>query len=223
VSDRKERADADLERLRAHYDGLVRRHGSDPAGAQYSDRATQEKRFEVLTEVGDLADAAILDYGCGTGSLLAFLRVRGYRGDFCGQDISPEAIAVARDRFPDARFEVGAVAADTAGEPVDYAFVSGVFNNLVTDNWSMLTHGLSTLYGLARKAVAFNALSTYVDYKDSGLYYADPLEVFDFCKSTLSPFVTLRHDYELKAGVPPYEFTIYVHKTDRQPTGRLLA
>ena len=87
---------------------------------------------------------------------------------------------------------------------------SGVFNNAGADNWGMMTTLLGELFKLCRKGLAFNCLSTYVDYQDEGLFYVEPERVFAFCKQTLSPSVTLRHDYRVKPGVIPFEFTVYV-------------
>ena len=42
----------------------------------------------------------------------------------------------------------------------------------------------------------------------SRLHYADPLELFDYCKRNFSAAVALLHDYGL------YEFTIIVRKGD---------
>ncbi len=54
--------------------------------------------------------------------------------------------------------------------------------------------------------MAFNALTTYSDPEKqrSELYYADPLQLFDYCKRNLSRDVALLHDYEL------FDFTIVV-------------
>jgi hypothetical protein len=41
--------------------------------------------------------------------------------------------------------------------------------------------------------------------------------VFAFCKQELSPRVTLRHDYHVKDGVIPFEFTTYVYRSDLAP------
>ena len=71
------------------------------------------------------------------------------------------------------------------------------------------------------KAIAFNNLSSYVDYKDKILYYEDPEKIFRFCKSELSPFVSIRHDYQIKTKKIPYEFTTYVYKT-KIPTRKLI-
>ncbi len=66
-------------------------------------------------------NASILDIGCGEGSLLAFLRERGY-ANLAGFDISPENVAICHqiglhfveqadalrlgERYPDERFDV---------------------------------------------------------------------------------------------------------------------
>ncbi len=52
--------------------------------------------------------------------------------------------------------------------------INGVFNNRMTDNWSFLTLALDRLFRATKKGLAFNCLSTYVDYRDEHLYYADP-------------------------------------------------
>jgi cyclopropane fatty-acyl-phospholipid synthase-like methyltransferase len=64
----------DIEALSKHYGGLVRRHGDAPESAQYADRETQERRMAVLCEIGVAKDSKVLDFGCGTGQLLSFLK-----------------------------------------------------------------------------------------------------------------------------------------------------
>ena len=71
---------------------------------------------------------------------------------------------------------------------------------------------LEVMWQTCTKGIAFNALSTYVDYEDSHLYYHDPLTLFDYCKRNLSPYIKLRNDYEVKPNSIPFEFTMYVYK-----------
>ena len=106
------------------------------------------------------------------------------------------------------------------GHHFDYAIISGVFNNRVTDNWAFLTGALRLLFPHVRRGLAFNALSAYVDFQDEGLYYADPEAVFRFCKESLSPAVNLRHDYEVKPGVVPFEFTTQVFRCAHPPRAK---
>jgi SAM-dependent methyltransferase len=211
----KETFSQDLALLSRHYADLVRAHGTEPGGAQQTDRATQERRMEILAGIADLSKAAIFDFGCGTGHLLTYLKAcHAFQGKYIGCDLTEEILAVAKKSHPEASFMRRDVLADGLGEEVDFALVSGTFNNRMSDNWGFLTATLRALYSGVRGGVSFNLLSCYVDYFDDGLYYADPEAVFRFCKEELSPRVALRHDYQIKVGVLPYEFTIYVYRDD---------
>jgi SAM-dependent methyltransferase len=208
----------DIEALSKHYGELVKRHGDAPEGAQYADRETQERRMAVLCEIGIARDSKVLDFGCGTGQLLSFLqRSLGYEGEYVGYDISPEAIELARSVHPAGRFEVRNILEEPVEETFDYVMVSGVFNNLISDNRAFFEAISRRLMAQADVGYAFNMLSRFVDFYDDGLYYENPLDAFRFCKEQLSPLVTLRHDYAVRPGSIPFEFTIYVHKTDVKP------
>ena len=208
----------DIEALSKHYGELVKRHGDAPESAQYADRETQERRMAVLCEIGVGKDSKVLDFGCGTGQLLSFLqRSLGYEGEYVGYDISPEAIDLARAAHPAGRFEVRNILEQPAEETFDYVLVSGVFNNLISDNRSFFESISRRLMAQAKVGYAFNMLSRFVDYFDDGLFYEDPLRAFRFCKEQLSPLVTLRHDYAVRPGSIPFEFTLYVHSTDIEP------
>jgi SAM-dependent methyltransferase len=209
---------SDIEALSKHYGGLVRRHGDAPESAQYADRETQERRMAVLCEIGVGKESKVLDFGCGTGQLLSFLqRSIGFEGEYVGYDISPEAIDLARSTHSAGRFEVRNILEQPAEETFDYVLVSGVFNNLISDNRAFFEAVSRRLMAQADVGYAFNMLSRFVDYFDEGLYYEDPLQAFRFCKEQLSPLVTLRHDYAVRPGSIPFEFSIYVHRTDIAP------
>ena len=205
----------DLQRLGREYSSLLQEHGDVPAAVRWRDRSTQERRLCVLAEVGDLRTAKVLDFGCGTGHLLDILRTRlGFCGEYVGYDLSEAMIALARTKFPGVRFERRDILADGVPEVFDYVLVSGTFNARVSDNWGLMTALLRPLFQQTRTALAFNLISSYVDYMNDGLWYASPEQVLRFCKEEISPRVTLRHDYLLKDGVIPYEFTVYVYQTN---------
>ena len=67
---------------------------------------------------------------------------------------------------------------------------------------------LAAINGLSKRGFAFNVLTKYShpEFQRPDLYYADPLFLFDYCKTKFSRFVTLLHDY------PLYEFTLLVRK-----------
>ena len=213
---------AELSVLNEHYSQLLESHGDTAPAVQWTDRETQERRLAILTEVGDLRSAKVLDFGCGLGHLLMYLRRDlAFKGEYVGYDLSARMIAAAQKKFPEARFERRDILEDGVSEDFDYIFISGVFNNYVAGGWDLMTALLSTLFQHARKAIAFNALSTYVDFFDPGLFYVNPEKVFGFCKGQLSPCVCLRHDYLIKPDVLPFEFSMYVYKTDLEPRSDL--
>ena len=64
---------------------------------------------------------------------------------------------------------------------------------------------ITKMFEACEELVVFNSLSSWATDKVEGEFYADPLATLLFCK-TLSPWVTLRHDYH------PRYFTIYIYK-----------
>jgi SAM-dependent methyltransferase len=203
----------DLLGIERHYAELVEKHGDAPAAAQWSDSRTQRLRLAVLSEVGVLRAAKVLDFGCGTGALLAYLNdALGFSGEYVGYDLASPAIEVARRLQPSGRFERREILSQGVPEDFDYILASGVFNNRTSDGWGLMTSLLAALWPHAGRGLAFNAMSTYVDFQEDHLWYVDPAEVFAWCKRELSPAVALRHDYQVKPGVIPFEFTAYVYK-----------
>lgn len=204
-----------LSRLAEAYDELVDRFGADAKASQWRDRESQDRRLNVLVADLDLGDSSILDFGCGTGRLVDILLGQGLDSfSYTGIDFSAKAVDLARLNHPGHQFIHGSQEELHGLDSFDYVLVSGTFNNLIPDHWSWMTSTLTQLYAVAKKVLAFNNLSRYVDYMDPGLYYADPSEVLAFCKGTLSPMVRIEHDYLIREGTVPYEFTTRVVRTD---------
>jgi SAM-dependent methyltransferase len=93
-----------LPRGMAFRDALYEQYASTFKGPRDPpSRAWWEHKYLPL--LGDLPrDAPVLEIGCGTGELLAFLQARGFTNAH-GIDISPEQVVLARARGVDA--EVG--------------------------------------------------------------------------------------------------------------------
>lgn len=83
---------------------------SDPSITSHSETMLltdtyQAQSFALAAGLlGDLGTCpSILEIGCGCGCLLAYLRARGFRGDYLGIDLVPGFVEKARERFADDR------------------------------------------------------------------------------------------------------------------------
>jgi SAM-dependent methyltransferase len=204
--------DALREQARLYYDARVAVQGPTPAGVDWNSQASQELRFQQLERLWERdPEATVLDYGCGYGALATYMRRKGHQGAYTGFDLSDRMVAEARrllSQLPHCC--VTTRRADLS--PADYAVASGGLNvkqDIPEEDWtSYVWDVVADLAVLGRRGFAFNALTCHSDpeRRRPDLFYADPLEHFEHCRSTFSGWVALLHDY------PLYEFTILVRR-----------
>jgi SAM-dependent methyltransferase len=202
----------ELARIAALYADSLKVHGVDPRSVGWRDEPSQKLRFQKLSQVIDEAargcELRINELGCGYGAMFGYLRdecsLKMFK--YYGYDISEDMLACARDVIKDERAVF--LNSDRILYEAEYSFASGIFNvkfDIDEDVWKgYIQETLFNMYEKSKKGFAFNALTTYVDYKADHLYYADPLALFDFCKKNFSKRVSLLHDYGL------WEWTILV-------------
>ena len=178
----------------AHFQNLVDRFGVDSQALGWRDKRSQTERFVVLVSGGLDADASLLDIGCGQGDLYSWLRENEYWVHYRGIDLTPAMVARARTRFPEAQFEVGSLFDLDDSHRAHHVVASGIFYLRQEAPFEFLQTAVTHLYQLAEVSLAFNCLSTRGEHQDEGEYREDPAAVLRFC-FTLTPFVTLRHDY----------------------------
>jgi SAM-dependent methyltransferase len=168
---------------------------------------SQRKRFEVLAELGPMANARVLDVGCGFGDFLAFLQEAGQiPASYAGIDVVAEFIDEARRRYPDACFNVADLI-DLPGENIyDYCVASGIFY-LPSSRWNKYVRETTLkMLAISEKGVAINFLSSFSRRPDGTSYYADPGAVLRLLGQHVCSRLVLRHDYL------PNDFTIYLYK-----------
>ena len=194
-----------------YYTSRIREHGPSAKGVDWNSEETQIIRFKQLVKViKNNGDFSILDYGCGYGALLSFMKSFYLEFDYTGFDVSSEMLAHASEIF-ESNSSIK-WKDKLQGENFDYTIASGIFNvkqHQATDIWqSYVTGILQDLNTKSKNGFAFNMLTSYSDptYRKDYLYYADPCFYFDFCKRNFSKNVALLHDYDL------YEFSILVTK-----------
>lgn len=201
-------AETDKQDMRELYEAQFAQYGYDIRSLFWM-KGRQGIRFEVLTEIGVCSGASVLDVGCGFGHLYDYLEAHYEDVSYTGVDIVPVFVDLAREHHPGVDFRVMDILRDPIEETWDYVIVSGLFNLLLASGESQLfvEAMLHRMFELCDVGIAADFLSTYVDYQLPTSFHADPVEVFQFCK-TFSKRVCLRHDYM------PYEFLVYVYKDD---------
>jgi SAM-dependent methyltransferase len=205
-----------IKNLKQHYQNLLSKHGTSPFAVQYPNKTSQYKRFEILTSTIKQNDS-IIDVGCGLGDMYQYLSEHQFNGKYLGLDFVDEFIELAIKKHSHNKnidFQCFDLLTEKIPDNYDYILLSGVFNNNTPNNKEFMLNTLNKMFKSCKKGIAFNAMSTYVDYQDESLYYTNPLTIFDYCKRNLSSKVTLKHDYLLKKGSIPYEYTIYVYRED---------
>ena len=197
--------------IAGHYRSLLNEFGDTADSAQWSDKKSQFRRFKVLNKIGDLAGNSVLDYGCGCGAFAQYLNESNQSPSlYCGVDLVEEFFEYARLKQPNGIFCRPDQLKQNSS--FDYSFVSGVFNNKFDTSSQFWRETISYLFGITQKGLAFNMLSTFVEYRDPDLYYVDPCVVFEFVKTQVSPYVSIHHDYLPRSDSYPYEFTVFVRK-----------
>ena len=174
----------------------------------------QELRFYQLIKLlpENSQDYSLLDYGCGYGAFLTFLRDKGINCHYVGYDCLKNMIDQAellhkndqRSKF---------VCESTVAEKFDYSIGSGVFNQKVdtdTEGWTeYVMKTLDSINEASKRGFAINFLTSYSDPEKmrEDLYYPDPCKLFDYCVRNYSRNVAILHDYGA------YEFTLAVRKS----------
>lgn len=201
-----------LNGIENYYSDRIRRFGPTPQGVDWNGEEGQLIRFEQLAKIIEPHSSFSLnDLGTGYGAFFDFLLKKYDKFSFCGIDLSAEMISRAQERnknHPQSRF----IIAERPDNTADYSVASGVFNvkqNCPEDVWkSYVIDCIQILNESSRKGFSFNCLTKYSDLskRRDHLFYADPCELFDFCKVNYSKNIALLHDYGL------FEFTILVRK-----------
>jgi len=197
-----------IQDIKKHYKDLLQKNGPTLAAVQQNSQEAQDKRFKTLFQI-DLKMKSLIDVGCGLGCMLNYLLTQNYSGKYLGIDILEDFTQLSQKKFKaqdNISFKTADISTENLNTNYEYILLSGVFNNRTKDSKNFMYQTLKKMFTACKKGVAFNAISTYVEYQDKELYYSNPLEIFDYCKKNFSRNIALLHDYGL------YEFTIIIRK-----------
>ena len=197
-------------RIRRHYERRIHPSRASYDILDWSSSFSQEARFVVLTDNVDLHGKSLLDFGCGLGDLLGYLRARHIDVDYTGVDISEKMLQQARLRQSDARFVCADLFAETkvpvfGPESFDVVFCSGAFNLNLGNNVQFLPGAVHRLLSLARKVLVFNLLHQRAGLADSTYACYEPADILQAIQP-LDCQIQLLEDYL------PNDFTVICRK-----------
>ena len=199
-------------RVLEYQEACLGQYGDSAKGVDWNSRESQYLAFSVIHSMGIRSDSSILDVGCGLAHFYDFLTETGYSGSYTGVDLSARAIEHAKKRLPHVNLLVGDILSDpiaALNQSYDFVIGSGIFTLKAETPApvfeTFIKALISKMFQLCKVGTVFNMLSSYVDYEEDRLYYADPTRYFRLAKS-LTPHVILKHDY------PAYFFTLALYK-----------
>jgi SAM-dependent methyltransferase len=205
--------------LQIHYENCLKKHGPNAKGMDWPNPDDLNRRFKVLTDFAfkysdlDTEKIHLTDLGCGIGLLIDYLtnndliKLINYKGI----DISPLMIEFASQRLPNYNFEERDVLRNKLSENgTDYIIMNGVFTEkreLTHEQmFDFFTQMITETFKSARKGIAFNVMSTLVDWERDDLFHLGLDQLTEFITKKISRNFIIRMDYGL------YEYTVYINK-----------
>lgn len=195
---------------------LFRKFGNSPMAT--SSESPEHKRLryaEILNSIEAAPGISIHDVGMGLSQFHDFvaesLDIDSF--EYSGSEILEDYVHASRRRLPERTFFhrnlADSLSEQATAESYDFVVLSGVFHqmqNTPIPEWEKyLKSLLRNSFSLATKGIVFNLVSPYVEFQQSGIYYAKLHKILDFIVEDLSRFFIVRHNYAL------YEFTVAVY------------
>ncbi|WP_339847489.1 class I SAM-dependent methyltransferase [uncultured Dokdonia sp.] len=196
-----------------HYEDCLEEHGDNHLGVDWPNEQDALTRYKVMLDLVKEKGASILDFGCGTAHLKAFMESQGTY-DFLiysGCDLSKKFVDISKKKFPKCEFYTYDILKDPidAIPDSDYIVLNGVFTEKRKLSYDeMLNYFQKMIYLVfqkAKKGIAFNVMSKAVDWEREDLFHLSKDVLVDIMVPISRNFV-IRNDYGL------YEYTTYLYK-----------
>lgn len=206
----------DYKLLQRHYEACLEQHGPNEKGMDWPNPQDLTRRFEALTEIllpFEQGKKKVLDLGCGVGLYIHFLTDKGFLSniDYEGIDISPKMIEQAQKLHPHHSFRCRDLLEDSLpANSYDFIIMNGLFTEKRElsheDMFSFFESMISKVYPIARQGIAFNLMSSHVDWKRDDLFHVDLDQLVSFLVKNFSRRIKINMDYGL------YEYTVQLRK-----------
>jgi SAM-dependent methyltransferase len=202
--------------MKSHYELSFDKFGPHSSGVDWgNDIEKTNLRYKKMLAVSESIESnkasTMLDVGCGYGGLIQYMKNQNISMDYTGIDFASNMIDWAKINLKDEVFiEANFLDYDFAEKKYDYVVCNGILTQklesslLDMDRYAKSIIG--KMYSLCNKAIAFNIMSTAVNFFAPNLYYKHPAEIICYCMSEISRNFKIDHSYGI------YEYTVYLHK-----------
>jgi SAM-dependent methyltransferase len=207
--------DLGYRRIVEHYEGCLACHGDSHLGVDWPRPDDAETRYGVMLGVIRPGDEgpSLLDFGCGAGHLYESMLRRGIdHVRYSGLDLSERFVQLCRSKHPGVDFHcLDVLEADPGLLPrSDYVVANGVF----TEKRELPFEGMlayferlvATLFAMADVGIAFNVMSSHVDWERDDLFHLPIDTMARFLTRRVTRHFVVRNDYGL------YEYTVYAYR-----------
>lgn len=207
------------ESMKAHHDRVFSEHGATPRGVDWGANEDDltlryDKLLDLVLRGRPLGRrASVLDVGCGYGGLLSRIQERELEIDYTGIDFVEAMIVEAKKRYPNGDFRCGDIFEAKGIGTYDYLLCNGIMTQKLDASIPQMDKFVRSLirrmFDLCSEGIAFNMMSSRVNFMVDNLFYRSPAEMLSWCMAEITPNVALDHAY------PLYEFMMYLYKNDR--------
>lgn len=200
--------------LKQHYEKSFQDHGSTARGVDWGDTETANIRYKNMASLfsEETEVFSLLDVGCGYGAFYDFLMESNSSPSFSytGIDVVKEMTDEALKVHPDVNFINGNIFDLSLTQKWDYLVCNGILTQkLNVSNNEMDSFAcalIEQMFKLCNKGIAFNIMTTNVNFFSENLYYKSPLEMIGYTTMHLTKKFKLAHHYGL------YEYTLYLYR-----------
>lgn len=195
----------------AHYEKCFAKYGDSHLGVDWPNAEDAQTRYKVMLKVIKEYSCTLLDFGCGLSHLYEYILKEGHQVFYSGLDISPKFVVASKAKFPDIPYYCFDIL-NTSEVVPDHDYV--VMNGVLTEKrglsfkvmWEYARALLEEVFDKAEVGMAFNVMSSHVDWERDDLFHL-PLDMLvDFLRKKLTRNFVIRGDYGL------YEYTTYVYR-----------
>jgi len=204
--------DSITKKFQEHYRSTITKYGPNFKGVDWNNKKNTELRYRSMLEIFAnhfKKKPSLLDIGCGYGGLLQEIKKRKIILNYTGLDVVPEMITLAQKKHPSSKFINKDIFSLSSKKQYDFVIANGLFTQKLKatnkDMEKFMFRLINKMWSLSKEGIAFNILTSQVDFKNPGNFYYDPAVLINKTKK-MTRFFKINHDY------PIFEYTFYLYK-----------